>query len=209
MPFHPWCFDIFCRMYKSVDLHNRLDIPLLMMWRADQATKDKAKNWPWVDSKGKPLGRWWNHRPGGDWLVANPLYIPGLPELLLGAAKGTEHASSPGPADNPSQSEPTIPGAPSVYLTDRISSLPMELRLMIVDHLDGRDLVIIAQTSRSFALANVPNERWYTLCGTTCPGFGRHGRKTNSSSTPPRSGQCWTPLKLKLLRRCEIATSKL
>ena len=103
------------------------------------------------------------HEPGSEYLAAYPLYAPGLPPILLGAVKGAGHLSSPEPNTdfeyfrpiaNDIASSPTRP-------TDHFSSLPLELRLLIIDFLRSNGIARLSMTSKSFA--NLPDSSWYKL----------------------------------------------
>ena len=83
MPFHPTCFDIFHRISR---LHfGRVDVDGLMGWRDHSSSYKGYYGFPRDPAVTRGQQQCWRHNAGDEWLVANPLFIPGL-DLLLEAA---------------------------------------------------------------------------------------------------------------------------
>lgn len=94
MPFHPWCFDIFCRQSKA--RFNRINISGLMKWYNAEVLSDDWFDFPRSEDVHKSRDQFWQHLPGKEYLAANPLYVPGLPAFLLNAAQVERHVSHDG-----------------------------------------------------------------------------------------------------------------
>lgn len=87
MPFHPTCFEIFTRVSRL--RNNRIDIHGLTEWRRLESNYEVDRDFPrheavkWLD-----WDEWWCHKPGDEWLAANPVLVPWLPSLLRSAVHG-------------------------------------------------------------------------------------------------------------------------
>jgi hypothetical protein len=91
MPFHPWCFDIFCRQSK-VRL-NRINISGIIKWRDAESSNKDFYGFPWSGDVIEGQRQWWEHFPGKEYLAATPLYVPGLRPILLNAGRNEEDLS--------------------------------------------------------------------------------------------------------------------
>ncbi|KAL3443125.1 hypothetical protein BJX65DRAFT_209572 [Aspergillus insuetus] len=150
MPFHPWCFDIFTRQSKMQ--FGKVNVDGLMNWRNAESSYEDFDAFPRIADVFEGQEQWWEHVPGKEYLAANPLYVPGLPALLRGAAEDVEcmdyerpFASSPGTRQS----------------VDRLGALPLDLRLHIVSFLDSTDVTNLRAASRAFT--TLPNGVWYRL----------------------------------------------
>ncbi|CEL03816.1 hypothetical protein ASPCAL04959 [Aspergillus calidoustus] len=146
MPFHPWCFDIFARQSK---VHfGRVNVDGLMKWRNAESGYEEFHEFPRIADVFEAQEQWWEHVPGKEYLAANPLYVPGLPALLRGAAAtdgGMHHEGLP------------VTGGG----IDRLGALPLDLRLLIVSFLGSDDITNLRAASRAFT--HLPNGVWYRL----------------------------------------------
>ena len=88
-------------------------------------------------------GQWWRHVPGCEYLVANPIEVPGLLQLLeptvdsigkkitFGDAKGCDDRQTQGHRTSPSTSK---------SIKDPFSQLSAEITSMILDYLGSKDI---------------------------------------------------------------------
>ncbi|EKV06411.1 hypothetical protein PDIG_77780 [Penicillium digitatum PHI26] len=161
MPFHPWCFDIFCRQSKVQ--FQCVNASGLMAWRNAEFDWGAVESFPRAEEVKSSQEQWWSHQPGTEYLVANPLYIPGLPEILLKATKKEGkcdlHDSYDEIKSSQSATSRSIPFHNSQV--DLFSFLPAEIRLMIIDHLRANDITSLCIASRAFT--ELPNSVWYRL----------------------------------------------
>lgn len=161
MPFHPWCFDIFCRQSKL--RFKRVNLSGLMAWRNNEIAWQDFYSFPRPRDVKNAQEQWWLHEPGSEYLVANPLYVPGLPALLLDAVKGYGDSGLPGSKNRIDSPQPTQ-GHAALSPTGRadcLSSLPSEIRLLIVGFLGSDDITSLRAASRTFTV--LPNDVWYRL----------------------------------------------
>ncbi|KAJ5521137.1 Major facilitator superfamily domain general substrate transporter [Penicillium fimorum] len=161
MPFHPWCFDIFCRQSKVQ--FERVNVAGLMIWRNAEFDWDAFNSFPRTEDVKNSRRQWWTHEPGSEYTVANPLYVPRLPEILLAAVKNKGSPSSSDSCDEIKSAQPVTnrPSASHHSPADFLSSLPSEIQLMIIDYLDSKDVVSLSLTSKGFT--QIPNSVWYRL----------------------------------------------
>lgn len=87
--------------------------------------------------------QFWRHEPGSEYLVANPIDIPGLSQLLKhptsGAGRSTTFGCSKAPDDNQNESHRTTPSTSKVA-QDPFSALAAEITSMILEHLGSKDI---------------------------------------------------------------------
>ncbi|KAL2005539.1 hypothetical protein VTN00DRAFT_2750 [Thermoascus crustaceus] len=153
MPFHPACFEIF----KRVCLRKLGFVDIDGLWRVRDLRglfeysmgcgfpPLSVRQYAFDDEK-------WHHKPGTEYLAANPVDIPGFQELLnhLSDSEDTSkepnhQAPSPGaPSHSQSHSALTTSG------TDIFSTLPPELLTEILWSLSARDIANLRLASRSF-----------------------------------------------------------
>ncbi|KAI2714267.1 hypothetical protein CBS147354_7436 [Penicillium roqueforti] len=161
MPFHPWCFDIFCRQSKVQ--FQCINASGLMTWRNSEFDYDSRDSFPRCKEVRSSQKQWWFHQPGTEYLIANPLDVPGLPEILLAAVENQESDASYDPSyEIESSQSPTKRPVPSHNSqADFLSVLPAEIRLMIIDYLDSSDIASLTVASKAFT--ELPNTVWYRL----------------------------------------------
>ncbi|KAJ5779354.1 hypothetical protein N7457_007074, partial [Penicillium paradoxum] len=165
MPFHPWCFDIFCRQSKSRFKH--VNVSGLMKWRNAEFDWDGFQEFPRTGDVFGGQEQFWRHEPKSEYLAANPLSIPNLPTLLLAAVKpedvNEDVNEDDGHASHRENSElfqfRKNKCAPSTGGTDVLASLPLEIRLLILGFLDPVDIARSRTASRAFT--QLPNSFWY------------------------------------------------
>ncbi|KAL4996659.1 hypothetical protein BDV10DRAFT_171576 [Aspergillus recurvatus] len=148
MPFHPWCFDIFSRQSKL--LFNKVNVSGLMKWRNAECSFEAFHEFPRIADVFEAQEQFWRHIPGQEYLAANPLYVPGLPALLRASAEqeGTMDYEK-------------VPASLPSSLTNRIASLPLDIRLHIIGFLGPTDIMRLRATAKAFK--QLPNGVWYRL----------------------------------------------
>ncbi|KAK2768503.1 hypothetical protein FQN54_000358 [Arachnomyces sp. PD_36] len=145
MPFHPTCLEV----YKRASLHRfgKVDIKGLTDWfRLEAFFTDFIINFPRHIAVARGSTQWWTHAPGDEWLAANPCFVPDL-ERILGSVRQDE--TSPivqYPVDGISADIDMS----RLCVGDCFTSLPMELLLCIIEHVDGKDLASLRLVSRAF-----------------------------------------------------------
>ncbi|KAJ5381059.1 uncharacterized protein N7496_003487 [Penicillium cataractarum] len=148
MPFHPWCFDIFCRQSKA--RFNCVNIPGLIKWRDAEFSYEAFHGFPRSGDVLEGQEQFWQHVPGKEYLAANPLYVPGLRDILQNADRMEEYELP--------KKRPTLLQA---GYNDVFASLPPEIRLLVVRFLDASDLHNLRVASKAFA--SLPNSVWRQL----------------------------------------------
>lgn len=171
MPFHPWCFEIFIRLSRQ--RFGRVDVDGLMDWRDHQhGVADRLRTFerwgprhtepdafdciPRHEDVKRSQDQEWRHVRGCEYLAANPVLVPNLSEIL--------HAAI----------EPGVDGQDGVFqLTERdmemrdsnpsdlFLKLSSELRLGILEHLDGASIASLRLSSRAFR--QLPQTLFYML----------------------------------------------
>jgi hypothetical protein len=142
MPFHPTCFDIYARLSR---LHfDHPDINGLMEWYRLDGLYNTVHNFPRNDDvRTGQCGESWNHAPNGEYLAANPLFVPGLAKIL----QSTIHmeatfSSRAGAFALATDEEPKA--------QDRFNSLPEEIKLQILSFLASSDIANLRLASRAY-----------------------------------------------------------
>lgn len=156
MPFHPWCFDIFCRQSKQH--FSRVNISGLMKWRNAHFSWDDFHGFPRTRDVLGAQEQFWRHDPGKEYLAANPLVVPRLLPLLDAAIMSNDRPPNPqtGVFDLSCRL-----GFPRQDAADTLAALPMEIRLLILDHLGSRDIANVRLASRAYE--QLPVHLWYRL----------------------------------------------
>ncbi|KAJ5240885.1 uncharacterized protein N7469_002476 [Penicillium citrinum] len=157
MPFHPWCFDIFCRQSKT--RFNCINIPGLIKWRNSELSYDDFHSFPRSADVFEGQDQFWHHAPGREYLAANPLYVPALPTILLNAAKEKEEWNQK-IIENPKP--PKYHRASSLAVQNDVFALmPPEICLLIISYLNAGDLTNLRIASKVFT--KLPNGVWQRL----------------------------------------------
>jgi hypothetical protein len=178
MPFHPWCFDIFCRQSKAC--FKEVNVSGLMKWRNAQFVWDDFHNFPRAGDVFEAQEQFWCHNPGKEYLAANPLYVPGLSLLLAGAQEKDDFILNSGDLES-SQLVTNIP-APSQSQIDLLTSLPLEIRLLVVGYLGPVDITSLRMTSKAWA--ELPNNVWYRLVREEMPWLWEAWDESEASHVP-------------------------
>ncbi|KAF3005603.1 hypothetical protein E8E13_001920 [Curvularia kusanoi] len=139
IPFHPTCFDIFCRLSRKHFGH--IDLEALGKWIFDPHNHLDAKGVSSDPNVSSCSDQWWDHRDGCEYLSANPLLIPRLAPILQAAIeKDDVFDPCDGAFDVPTGDD----------FGDAFSCLPLELRLQILSYLTSSDIANLRLTSRTF-----------------------------------------------------------
>ncbi|RAK74662.1 F-box protein [Aspergillus fijiensis CBS 313.89] len=154
MPFHSWCFDIFSRQSKRH--FNKVNVNGLIKWRDAECSYEEFHEFPRAGDVLESQEQWWDHKPGREYLAANPLYVPGLPALLAEATSEEVEVEV-----NTASFENSARTHPDPRVVDHLSSLPLDLRLHIINFLDAADITRLRAASRAFT--HLPNGVWYRL----------------------------------------------
>ncbi|KAF5681223.1 hypothetical protein FHETE_12 [Fusarium heterosporum] len=152
MPFHPTCLEIFKR--ASLHRYGVVDIECLTQWWELEAAYEDFYAFPRHEDVNKASEQWWNHLRGGEYLVANPCFVPGL-ESLLSSTKSSRDSGH-------KQSKITLSSVvsdtkhPDVFLR-----LPAEIRLLLLLELSYKDIANLRLASRTFL--DLPQSLFYHL----------------------------------------------
>ncbi|KAH7211531.1 hypothetical protein DER44DRAFT_659533 [Fusarium oxysporum] len=152
MPFHPTCFEIFKR--ASLYRYGTVDVECLMQWWRLEPKYEDFECFPRHPAVKEAEQQWWSHERGGEFLVADPCFVPGLDDLLQ-STQSVEHTLG----NESSLSGTTISTKPAP--SDPFSKLPSEMIHEILIHLSFKDLANLRLTSRIFL--HLPNPVLYEL----------------------------------------------
>ena len=148
LPFHPYCFEV----YKRVSLFHKGKIGIDSL--AEKFHQCELGDGPHHPAVSCGQDQWWNHEIGHEFLVANPLHIPALRDILEGSARAEPDFDV---RDCPFKTNLTSP----VHEGDAFSGLPEEIRDMILQPLGSKDIANLRLASSSFR--QLPNTLWYRL----------------------------------------------
>jgi hypothetical protein len=149
LPFHPHCSEVYKR--ASLLHKGRIDIDGLAT-KFDEGELDDVPQHPAVRCA---RDQWWIHNHGDEFLVANPVHIPALRDII-------ERARRTHPAFNTENCAFEIDAAASLEREgDLFGRLPDELRDMIIQILGSKDIANLRQASSSFR--KLPISLWYRL----------------------------------------------
>lgn len=142
LPFHPTCFEI----YKKVSeiRIGKIDTEGLFYWRyLDCDFKTFFVDFPRDPAVRTSSEQFWRHQPGCEYLVANPIDVPGLSQLLKpptsSADKNVTFDWNKKPHNSPTECYGTSPST-SNSIKDTFSKLSAEITSMILDHLGSKDI---------------------------------------------------------------------
>jgi hypothetical protein len=163
MPFHPTCLDILQRVWR-VRMGCPLDTYSLMRWCSVEVPEPNI----WAIPPGieyhpdvrRSYGFRWDHIHGMEYLAANPLFIPRLGPILKAALQqdpsfSTQLGAFAAVEGNEKHSFTTQDSQ------DPFTSLPRELGLQILIHLESKDVANLRLASRAFR--QVPIYFWRHL----------------------------------------------
>lgn len=140
LPFHPSCFEIFKR--ATTRAYGRVDVNTLTSWWYLDSM-DNFDRFPRDSNVSASNQQWWSHENGTAYLVANPLYIPSLSDIL-------EAAIDRSPDFSPQQ-RAFLPLGPGKETHDPFKRLPVELQFQILDDLRSKDIASLRLSSRVFS----------------------------------------------------------
>lgn len=153
MPFHPYCLEVYKRA-SQLRLH-KPDIEALGEWWTKEADYDMFHRFPRHPAVDKASHQSWEHNPGDEFLVANPLFVPGLDDILRSAVRTQSDFDVRGsPFDGKVQS-------PASNNNDPFAVFPEELRAMLLAYLNSKDIASLRLASRSFK--HLPIALWHDL----------------------------------------------
>lgn len=127
VPFHPTCFEIFSRASRQTAGH--IDLNGFMGWRYLESDYQMDDSFPWHPAVRRGRAQEWKHERDSEWLVANPVFVPGLISMLSTAGQTPI-------ADLRQQSS-----------KDPFAKLPCELADAILSLLDGADVASLRLAS--------------------------------------------------------------
>ena len=156
IPFHPTCFEIYRKKFRArtggIDSEGlfswhrvSLVFPGKILLSADYDMDQLDYNYDILCNRFVRNGSelCWRHEPGCEYLVANPIDIPGLQQLLeppgSSASKRVVFGSSDWPDDSQMEDLRTPPSTPSAA-QDIFSVLPAEITSIILDRLGPKDI---------------------------------------------------------------------
>jgi hypothetical protein len=155
LPFHPTCFELYiqatCLCNDSVDLDTLVRI-------RDQACIEQ-KNFPvkYNQDVVDATDQVWRHKVGHEYLVANPVFVPGLQAILESAISTDESFSVHTSAF---ENRPQHEGLSS---QDPFLALPPEITLSIATHLNSSEVASIRLSSRAFTHLPISLFRYFVL----------------------------------------------
>ncbi|KAI9709191.1 MAG: hypothetical protein M1812_007776 [Candelaria pacifica] len=165
LPFHPSCFEIF----KKVSLLRlgTIDVHGLWSWRLVEGSFEAFfEDFPRHYGIKNANEQWWNHEPGNEFLVANPVNIPALDCLLskishLSPGEVFERRYPATGQRSPNNNHPTLPPptknsdekkkSPEKPFNDPFTNLSAELTSMILEYLGSQDIARLRLASPSFS----------------------------------------------------------
>ena len=148
LPFHPYCFEV----YKRVSLSHKGNIDIDSL--AEKFHRDELGDGPHHPAVSCGQDQWWNHEIGHEFLVANPVHIPALRDIV-------ERARQTEPDFDVRECPFTIDAAIPVHEGDIFGKLPEEIRDMILQPLGSKDIASLRLASSSFR--QLPNTLWHRL----------------------------------------------
>lgn len=150
LPFHPYCLEV----YKRVSLLHKGNIGITALARkVKRGLRWQPPSHPAVRSGQE---QWWEHECGSEFLVANPVHIPALREILERAIQAEDDFVIRDRLSNLSVTTPEHKGRKDVFAT-----LPQELRDSIANHLSYDDIAALRLASSSFH--HLQNSLWHRL----------------------------------------------
>lgn len=157
LPFHPTCFELFIQISKLRMGAVCLD-PLVHL-ESNSRNDAFGERHPDVQD-AKSDGWHWSCMPGSEYLVANPVFVPGLKALFEAAMSNGEGFNV---RHSPFQDMlwPEKGGDGYDKAHDPFLMLPAELRQTVVWNLDSRDIAGLRLASRAFY--HLPISLWHRL----------------------------------------------
>ncbi|KAI9043026.1 F-box protein [Aspergillus affinis] len=142
--FHPSCFAIFMKLSRLRFGHVEID-GLMEYFAALASVGHEIPDELCDPDAAAGMDQWWDHNRGAEWLAANPFYVPRLREIFK-QAMDTEPSFSQ--QDSVFKAGPLDSGSEDT--NEPFARLPPELRNMILDSLDPKDIASLRLASRTF-----------------------------------------------------------
>ncbi|KAG4434104.1 hypothetical protein IFR05_010413 [Cadophora sp. M221] len=167
LPFHPTCFEIFNKSPLSDS--TILTSTAYGLGETSKAYKQLFEQFPRAFEVKNGNEQWWNHEPGNEFLVANPVDVPGFSMLM----KKSERESSFGSSDRrrPYNTTDSVfhfsyknkhehwkmrhKTPPPSSSSDVFSRLPNELRYMIIRRLSAKDIANLKLVTSAYRQLSV------------------------------------------------------
>ncbi|KAK2780641.1 hypothetical protein FQN53_001065 [Emmonsiellopsis sp. PD_33] len=154
LPFHPACFELYIQASRRV--LGIVDIDTLVHIRDKAAIAQEEFPIMYHNDVLAGRGQYWEHNPGDEYLVANPIFIPGFRDILESAIS---HDESFNIHNSPFKARPqkTLQ-SPS---RDPFLRLPFEIMMDIAGYLGHADIANARLSSRAFD--HIPISFWRRL----------------------------------------------
>lgn len=157
VPFHPACFEIYKQMSRRH--FGEVNVNGLMGWfnvesRIGLGLYDFSRH----EDVTTASEQWWRHYRGGEYLAANPVFVPGLNDLLRPAISTDPSFSAEKGAFSSNLHQAKSGTASS---NDPFLRLPQELKFYILNHLSSPDIAHLRLSSRAFY--QLPISFWHRL----------------------------------------------
>ncbi|KUJ17088.1 uncharacterized protein LY89DRAFT_669511 [Mollisia scopiformis] len=192
LPMHPSCFEIWKRI--SIEKTGKVDLHDIWAWRQLEGSYEAFfERFPRHPAVRQGKDQWWEHKPGAEWLAANPIDIPGL-NLLINSCYREKYNVNRSVHPVWRRPFPTTYSS-STTPNDPFWKLPQELRFAILEPLSGRDIANLRLVTpayrdlpvilfRAVILSDFPwlweirelevgTTMWYTLYMSIKFGFGQ------------------------------------
>ncbi|KAE8380396.1 hypothetical protein BDV26DRAFT_303036 [Aspergillus bertholletiae] len=154
LPFHPTCFELFVQASKQC--FGEVDIDTLVRIRDKRCLASQPFPIEDHNDARSGQGQVWTNNVGHEYLVANPVFVPSLKPIIESAIATDEEFNV---HNSPFAARSQINAASTAQ--DSFATVPMEIILSILDHLDSADIAALRLASRAFT--HLPNSLWYRL----------------------------------------------
>jgi len=160
LPFHPYCLEV----YKRVSLFHQGSIGITeLAEKVNRRARWQAPMHPAVESA---QDQWWDHERGSEFLVANPVHIPALRDILERATLTEDHSVPQNKLSNLNLTSTASPSRKN-KAKDPFATLPQELLDSIASHLPYTALTALRLATPSFQ--HLPNSLWHRLVRSDMP----------------------------------------
>jgi hypothetical protein len=141
LPFHPFCLEVFKR--AQVLSYGAADVSALTSWWSLEADYQDFHAFPRDPNVSRCAEQDWSHHNGTAYLVANPLFVPRLEDILKAAIDTSDKFSARDGAFRALESTANV--------EDPFLLLPAELQFAVLDNLSSKDIASLRLSSRVFA----------------------------------------------------------
>jgi hypothetical protein len=154
LPFHPTCFEVFIQASRW--FLGRVDIDALVKIR-DKACLER-KDFPVKHHEHvvDGLGQVWTHNIGHEYLVANPIFVPGLRSILEASVSKDKNFSVQNSPFDVRRRRKAL-----TSIQDPFKAFPADIIRTIVSHLSSSDITGLRLSSRAFT--HLPISVWHRL----------------------------------------------